>query len=178
MRVLLYLLFSLTSLVQNSSDSKPETIIPYESVGDMTIDVTTLKICKEKYPDAEYSKYWESSPFLSTGNFVKKVIIRDEGKVFFFSRKKRLGKYYLSAIRLTKDCKGETSDGIGIGSDYDDITFHFTEDVRISKNRDECWITYWKGYADRPNGIGVMRFYCSNRSADESDFVVDKIYMR
>jgi len=150
------------------------SIDPYYGVGDLKLSKTTINDVKERYPKAVVSKYWNSSPFPGVGNFVKKMSINDN-LILTFEKKKRCGKYYLSSIFLMNDFDERTLRGVGKGSSYRDIVSEFGNNAGIRINESSSSVNYSKGIVGRSNNMASIIFYCENRHADSTNFVVDKI---
>jgi hypothetical protein len=156
-----------------------DTIYPFVGVGEFRLNETNLSEVKKSNPNAEISKYWESWGPLGIGESVKMVVLEDRGLVLFFRKKNRSGKFYLSSIRMCQGFKGETLEGVKIGSNYQDVVKEFGECriLSVSEPGISYYMLYYSNFKEKQGSLGNLTFYCFNLKANTSNFVVEKIEM-
>lgn len=106
----------------------------FEGVDNIKIGTSGVKEIKETYGNVKVEKYWESwgggsiFPFFFIGSYKKKIEIKEVGLTFYLTKKRhRLQKRTVFSIVVDSTSRYKTSNGIGIGSSYQDIKKEFGE---------------------------------------------------
>lgn len=148
-------------------------------VGDFKIDEATFRDVRNATVNGAYGKHWDKGEWILIGNFVKELYFEDLGIKFTFTKKRRVGLYYLTLIQMYDRFTGKTPNGNGIGSDYYDIVKELGQNRILGYNSNG--ITYYSmHYTIKQNEncyISIVFTCRSVRNANVSNFIVDSIYI-
>lgn len=164
-------------LVFMSGYSQGNETIPLFGFDKFAIGKTSLKEVVEIYPTSKIRKYWEKRTFPELfGWYVKVVDIAESGIRIDMRKDRRFGKYLIDVIYMSEEFKGKTEDGIGIGSNYQQIIKSFGPKPIKGYDSKRSSVTYYNtGVDPRIKGMLYVAFCCTNHNADENTFRVDYI---
>lgn len=151
-------------------------------VGEFKIDETTFRDVRNATVSGIYGKHWEKGEWILIGNFVKELYIEDLGIKFTFTKKRRVGLYYLTLIQMYDRFTGKTPDGNGIGSNYNDLVKEFGEEhssriLGYHSNGRTYYSVNHSVKSDADCSLNITFSCYSVRNPDKSNFIVEGMYI-